>query len=689
MQIDMRKILFVLMAVPSVAAAQPSYQPLFPRGGLDSTTKLWAGSSPLDGLTLAEWAASIDANSASASAAQVTANAAIPLTQKGAASGIAALDANGNVTSQVDTLYKVTGGTLAASANVLLNTDTNFVTSGHGRIEYPRLTDTDNVGADVLMGGGHSANDIMQMKLTGMNTSGGDEGGVVYEFDDMQGVQGGHRNGAGSTDGINVAASISNNAPVEVLGGGTTSSDGVAYTITYPNGGEVCATPGLSTTEMSFFRNRMRLWTNYANGMANTEGAGDALDDGRYDLPNYYYGYNAGAVVNTTAQTCWEVQNYYYPGTGDTSIGFRTILSSSEPSSGPGSNSGDTLDNKISGNTNYKSYTSAALMLGGNEKDFNLYTLEEYKPTNNSLTRNYDNEFDHFIEQDHDKEVVTRGVTYSWASSTNHPFADGSYGMRIAGFDLMPVGATIDGIQPAGGVAITTNGGFNIFRNLSALSSTTGSYISGSTLGFVGDTAGYNQLNYYSSVDSSGDAGSVHLGLVHATSTGLENNRDAGCADTKWITGDSSSLGCSFQGQLIYNPAGYSGGVALGSGMGSSTKIAIVAKSDGAVEAPSSITTPSINIANTTSTGTAVGSIYGDIYGNMIFNESNFVFLGDGSSFQVHGNADFSGTIQIPFGTPASSTAACTQGQIEMDATYTYSCVASNTWHRVSNGATW
>ena len=47
------------------------------------------------------------------------------------------------------------------------------------------------------------------------------------------------------------------------------------------------------------------------------------------------------------------------------------------------------------------------------------------------------------------------------------------------------------------------------------------------------------------------------------------------------------------------------------------------------------------------------------------------------------------GTLVIPFGTPASSTATCTKGQLEMDATYLYSCVATNTWNRLANGATW
>jgi len=41
------------------------------------------------------------------------------------------------------------------------------------------------------------------------------------------------------------------------------------------------------------------------------------------------------------------------------------------------------------------------------------------------------------------------------------------------------------------------------------------------------------------------------------------------------------------------------------------------------------------------------------------------------------------------FGTPASSSAACTQGQSEFDGNYAYFCVATNTWLRLPNGATW
>ncbi|MDN7356332.1 hypothetical protein [Acetobacter senegalensis] len=52
-------------------------------------------------------------------------------------------------------------------------------------------------------------------------------------------------------------------------------------------------------------------------------------------------------------------------------------------------------------------------------------------------------------------------------------------------------------------------------------------------------------------------------------------------------------------------------------------------------------------------------------------------------------NSTISEKLVIPFATPASSTDTCTQGQIEMDADYIYSCVATNSWHRISNGASW
>lgn len=48
------------------------------------------------------------------------------------------------------------------------------------------------------------------------------------------------------------------------------------------------------------------------------------------------------------------------------------------------------------------------------------------------------------------------------------------------------------------------------------------------------------------------------------------------------------------------------------------------------------------------------------------------------------------GGVPVPsFGTPASASAPCEQGTIQFDAAYIYTCVSTNSWHRVSNGAGW
>jgi hypothetical protein len=45
---------------------------------------------------------------------------------------------------------------------------------------------------------------------------------------------------------------------------------------------------------------------------------------------------------------------------------------------------------------------------------------------------------------------------------------------------------------------------------------------------------------------------------------------------------------------------------------------------------------------------------------------------------------DVGGLASTLFATPASSSATCTQGQIEFDAAYIYTCVAANTWRRAA-----
>jgi hypothetical protein len=41
------------------------------------------------------------------------------------------------------------------------------------------------------------------------------------------------------------------------------------------------------------------------------------------------------------------------------------------------------------------------------------------------------------------------------------------------------------------------------------------------------------------------------------------------------------------------------------------------------------------------------------------------------------------------FGTPTSATMACVQGSSLFDGTYVYTCIATNSWRRLPNGAAW
>lgn len=618
--------------------------------------------------------------------------------------GVAGLDSNGNVTARVKSTEALSANSLTLKKGLKVGADPAYTNnSDTGRLEYPRTIDTDNTSDDFLMGGGHSDNDVFGMKLTGMNLSGGDLGGVLYEFDDRHGYEGNHRSDAGTSDGVNVAMSIADNPGLDVIGGGVPSADGVTYTLSFPHIDEVCVAPALSAKEKHFFRNRIRVWTNIAQGMANTEGVGNALDAGRYDLPNYYYGYHGGFYPDSDNKSCMAVSNYFYPGTKDTGPGFRTVTSNSTILKVPGANAGDTLDNEIAGNTNYHSYRSPALFLGGSEKAFNQVGLELYQNTKDSITRNYDNEFDHFIVSSHDREVVTRGFTYSWGGS-NHRFADGSYMGRMAGFGLFPVGLIVDGVADNGGVSITTDAGFTVFRNKQNLSAAQGSTLTASLLGVAGEGSNrFGQLAFYGSQDGSDGNGSLHLGLTKASTNSLTDNRDATCADTHSILGNSTWMGCSAAGQIVFDPQGYQGGIALGTGAGKNANLGLVVTPEGDAVAPKSMSatwlhTTSLNFDHN---GAMQGTFYPDNWGNVIFDGANLVLVGSKASFEVYGQSNFHRTIsasdisatgtvstdgQFRAGlrTPTSSHETCKVGAFSDDTNYHYVCVSDGKWKRVA-----
>lgn len=69
------------------------------------------------------------------------------------------------------------------------------------------------------------------------------------------------------------------------------------------------------------------------------------------------------------------------------------------------------------------------------------------------------------------------------------------------------------------------------------------------------------------------------------------------------------------------------------------------------------------------------------------------VLVNSGSTFNAFatfvGGANIETTLNIPFVTPATSSSACTAGQHEVDASFIYTCTATNTWRRLAVGSTW
>ncbi|CAI3932055.1 hypothetical protein [Commensalibacter papalotli (ex Botero et al. 2024)] len=378
------------------------------------------------------------------------------------------------------------------------------------------------------------------------------------------------------------------------------SSDGTAYAIEYGNS-NVKIYPKLSAKEAALIHSRMALWTNIANGMHSTEG-GNNEDAANVDMPNYYYGYEAGGS-ETADYSVINIETYYYPGTGQ-SGGWKTLNDASKTGTAgtPGNikdaiHTNDQYDYQLRYkypgtdtdryNTNYHRYSKPTLFLGLTKKNFNSFSLQSYTKAPDSITRDYDNEWDFWIPNDHNGEVVTRGLTMTWGHSGSKLFATGSYMLRLAGFNNMPIGLKVDGVFKGGGKVIDTDAGFSVFswgqtkdslRNnneeqvISAL---------GSAMIPGGDT--YQLFSYMSNDNPKTAMGkaaanySLHFGATKSPAyNSLAYNHSPTCNDKNI----KDKTLCSVLGQVIFDPLNYKGGIALGSGQGENTKLGLIVDKD-------------------------------------------------------------------------------------------------------------
>ncbi|MDI2091207.1 hypothetical protein [Commensalibacter oyaizuii] len=235
-------------------------------------------------------------------------------------------------------------------------------------------------------------------------------------------------------------------------------------------------------------------------------------------------------------------------------------------------------------NTNTHHYQKPTLFLGMIQKNFNLYTQQSYNKAPDSITREFDNEWDFPIYQDHDGQVSVRGLTMVF-SGGGHPLATGSYMLRMAGFNHMPLGMKIDGIWPYGGKNIVTDAGFFLYKwaflGAAPYLRNTNDTMSISGLGQAKTNQGSYQLMTYMSNDgniNNAKNNSLHLGLTKQNS--LDPLQNLGGNQSPTCNDDGK---CSVLGQVIFDPLGYAGGIALGLNHGENTKLGLIVDKNGNV----------------------------------------------------------------------------------------------------------
>ena len=394
--------------------------------------------------------------------------------------------------------------------------------------------------------------------------------------------------------------------------------------------------PALSEKEANLIHLRMAIWTNYAKNMQDTEQGGS--NKSGVDLPNYYYGYNAENPLTTINDynghpiaTIIKIETYAYPGSNLTKPGWISYSSSQPIEHAPGSNDGDNLDYRLTyknikdknifiRNTNYHHYSQPTLFLGLSDKNFNLYLDQAYINAPDSITRNYDNEWDFMLHSSRDGMLASHGLTMTWGQSLkngehNGLFSNDSYMLNLSGADLMPQGLLINGVTRKGGQSIRTDAGFGVYKWAYPMQELdkAGKAQTIAALGQAKTKTGSYQLISYMSNDGSNHnyAGldptnnSLHLGLTKLNLQVLDNKHPFG-DDGITLEQNTSptceglnfgSNNCFVLGQVIFDPLGYEGGVALGTGQGKNTKLAIVVDKNNYIIFKSSISSPILTAA--------------------------------------------------------------------------------------------
>lgn len=529
MRIKVSAIAGLMAAVGGIAYAAPA--PAHFPGEFSGANVLRDNNSLFNGQTITSITNQLQAGVTSA---QTTANAAIPLSQKDAISGVAGLDAMGNVTAPL----------LSPSAYVHKLSNGNFSSILGG------AAGDESINPNTFQIGALNAFDPPSpLKITGAARSEGDWGGSILSLGNRNYAQW-NRNCAGNEDAVGLCINMVTPSPALEVGSQINnpnpqsqfSSSSVVYGMN-----TVTITPQLSTSQVATIAPMDRIYTNFYDG---TYYETPSQNGGRTQ-PNFYYGY-IKSVSNNGASTILSIVTDPYSSVS----GWRTGNSSNVATNPPGSNSGDVIDNKI-----FYHYTTPSVFIGESSKQFAQNSVINIDPSvNDSISRTSEGyEIDLHLGSTGNNQYHTADYLYgasglSIGASGYNYFSKDRWLLKLAGAWLMFNGADIESVA-YGGTYIKTQSGFIVdsVGDMGALTN-------------IGDTQRYaslvsaNSSGYFDNLLLMGRRDNTGVGW---SSTSLHLMDTQTNSSTDQLSGVQPNAG-SGGGDITFNVPGYNHSLGIG-----------------------------------------------------------------------------------------------------------------------------
>lgn len=567
MRVNMKKILLALALFPSLAVAAPSYAPTLPPGGLDANTQLWANTSTLNGKTLADWGVAIDTNT-------TTAGAAIPKTWININTGVAGLDATGNMTSDVFSPILTAAPVVSTTGQPLINVGRIpvYKTSGEATLGDPwQSPDALQIGGLPTQGWQANGSPINSTSRPGSLVVSGQPWGP-YNAGALLNVLWGRgvdqQNGVSNLDWRQGAGQIPYpDGVAEYLGSYNSEAPIIAPAVFGPK--QVTITPALTADQIAMLRVGMYIQTNITTSQVSTAQVTD-WSGAKMPLVNLYYGNITGWTQNATNTviTVSDWDNYN--------------MTTHTANLSPGSVSGDAID------TFWSNYGTPMVFIGADigetvRNDFVTYDGTRGNDTGNnghatslSHTQGFA-EHDFRYKSNKANDITFTGETFSVAQFVGPYYGSGSL---TSGSYLMNLSGEIPNLLILDGGADAS-----IIRAHSFyLHGQEGSFFpSGSTAGQSGTRQIQTNFAFTDWADSANEMNLISYQMGYGTGTGYANTSYHLGLQTDGDIMKPTTTGYN-QGEIEWNPLGTNqGSIAL---CGISEKCGLIVNGNGAALAP-------------------------------------------------------------------------------------------------------